>query len=448
MPVPVPPPRTATPSPEGDLFGRLLPPDLLNALDPRAPQAVYTPWVILWLLLSQRLHGDASLSDAVAELVLRFPPGALPDCKRARERTLSANSGAFSRARTRRAPPALAWAADPVSHPLAAAHPPTWHGRRAFLIDGSTVTLAPTQALQAAFPPARNQHGRSHWPVLHLAVAHELASGLALPPEYGPMYGPQAVSELTLARRLLPRLPPQSLLVADRNFGIFAFADAAVQAGHGVLLRLTGKRFQALRRRAQSVGDGKWVLRWQPSRWDREAHPDLPAGAEVRGWLYEVRVSQRLTLGLFATEDGTGAEMAAQYRFRWGVERDLRDLKGTLVLDQISGQSAAMVAKELAVALVAYNLASQVRRTAAARLQLQPRQLSFAGVWGLLKAFLAGAAEPKTQEQLQGEFERLLRAAGQRKLPRRRTGRRYPREVIPRRRKFPERKRTLGAAFT
>ena len=101
MPVPVPPPRTATPSPEGDLFGRLLPPDLLNALDPRAPQAVYTPWVILWLLLSQRLHGDASLSDAVAELVLRFPPGALPDCKRARERTLSANSGAFSRARTR-----------------------------------------------------------------------------------------------------------------------------------------------------------------------------------------------------------------------------------------------------------------------------------------------------------------------------------------------------------
>ena len=52
-----PPPRTATPSPECDLFYRLLPAEAVNALDPRAPQAVYTPWVVLWLLLYQRLHG-------------------------------------------------------------------------------------------------------------------------------------------------------------------------------------------------------------------------------------------------------------------------------------------------------------------------------------------------------------------------------------------------------
>ena len=442
MTAPDTPPHAATPSLECDLFGRLLPADALNALDPRGPQAVYTPWVVLWLLLYQRLHGDASLSDAVAELVLRFPPAALPDCKRARERTLSANSGAFSRARTRLAPGVLDWAAEHVFDSLVEAYPPTWRGRRAFLLDGSTVTLAPTPALQAAFPPASNQHGRSHWPVLHLAVAHELASGLALPPEYGPMYGPQAVSELTLAQRLLPRLPPQSLLVADRNFGIFAFAYAAVQAGHGVLLRLTRPRFEALRRRARPVGEGKWALTWQPSRWDRVAHPDLPAGAEVRGWLYEVGISDRLTLRLFCTEDGTGAEMAGQYRYRWGVETDLRDLKGTLSLDRMSGKSEAMVEKELAVALVAYNLASQVRRAAAARRRVEPRRLSFAGVWGLLKAFLAGAAEPKPEAQLQEEFERLLRAAGQRKLPRRPEGRSYPREVIPRRRKFPERKRT------
>lgn len=442
------PPLTsrASPSSECDLFARLLPPDLLNGLDPRAPQAVYTPWVVLWLLLYQRLHGNATLNDAVSELVLRFPPGALPDCKRARAQTLSSNSGAFSRARTRLAPRALEWAAAHVFDSLVEAYPPTWRGRRAFLLDGSTVALAPTRALQAAFPPARNQHGESHWPVLHLAVAHELASGLALPPEYGPMYGPQAVSELALAQRLLPRLPPQALLVADRNFGIFAFAYAATQAGHGVLLRLTRKRFGALRRRARPAGDGKWALDWQPSRWDRAAHPELPAEAAVCGWLYEVPVSGRLTLWLFATEDGTGAEMAGQYRYRWGVETDLRDLKGTLALDRMSGKSEAMVQKELAVALVAYNLASQVRRAAAARLGLKPRRLSFAGVWGLLKAFLAGAAEPKPEAQLRQEFGRLLRAAGQRKLPQRPEGRSYPREVIPRRRKYPERKRAQPTA--
>ena len=98
--------------------------------------------------------------------------------------------------------------------------------------------------------------------------------------------------------------------------------------------------------------------------------------------------------------------------------------------------------------LVAYNLASQVRRVAAARLPLPPRRLSFAGVGGLVKAFLAGAAEPKAGEQLQEEFERLLRAAGQRTLPRRPPGRSYPREVIPRRRKYTERKRRQPATLS
>ena len=46
----------------------------------------------------------------------------------------------------------------------------------------------------------------------------------------------------------------------------------------------------------------------------------------------------------------------------------------------------------------------------------------------------------------EAEFERLLRAAGQRKLPRRAKGRTYPREVIPRRRKFPTRKRAQNTA--
>jgi hypothetical protein len=39
------------------------------------------------------------------------------------------------------------------------ASPPTLQGRRAFLIDGTTMKLAPVRELQKAFPPAPNQHG-------------------------------------------------------------------------------------------------------------------------------------------------------------------------------------------------------------------------------------------------------------------------------------------------
>jgi IS4 transposase len=425
-----------------ELFQQLLPPRLLNDLDPKAAQTAYTPWVVTWLLVFQRLNGNATLNDAVSEFLLRFPPEARPDCKRVREGTLSANSGAYSAARSHLDGRVLYWAAEHVFDSLVASYPPCWRGRRAFSVDGSTLPLAPTLELQAAFPPASNQHGPSHWPILHLATAHELSSGLAVWPEYGPMYGPQAVGEIALARGLLGRLPAGSILLADRNFGIFAFAYAAVQARHAALLRLKQDRFAALRRQAQEVGPGQWALAWRPSRSDRQAHPELPEEAQVQGWLYEVRVSERLTLWLFSTEDGTPEEMASLYRRRLNVETDIKDLKITLKLDQVSGKSVAMVEKELLAALLAYNLANQVRRLAAQLLHLEPRALSFAGVWSLLKAFTAKLLHVQTAAEAEADFERLLRAAGQRKLPRRPQGRSYPREVIPRRRKFPTRKRS------
>jgi hypothetical protein len=89
-----------------------------------------------------------------------------------------------------------------------------------------------------------------------------------------------------------------------------------------------------------------------------------------------------------------------------------------------------------------------VRRLAAQRLKVPPRRLSFAGVWSLLKAFAQGLLAGKTGAEAEAEFERLLRAAGQRQLPRRAKGRSYPREVIARRRKFPTRQRAQRANST
>jgi hypothetical protein len=425
-----------------DLFRQLLPAHLLNDLDPRAPQAIYTPWVVTWLMVYQRLHSNASLHDAVSEFLFRFPPQARPDCKRVRDGTLSASSGAYSQARSRLDVRVLYWAAENLYDSLIDSYPPSWQGRRCFLLDGTTVQLEPTLGLQHAYPPARNQHGRSHWPLLHLVSAHELQSGLALLPEYGPMYGPQACSELALAQALLPRLPERSILLADRNFGVFAFAWAAAKAGHDVLVRLTEPRFRSLVKQARTVGPGKWELTWRPSVWDLKAHPELPAGEQVQGWLHAVQVSERLTLWLFTTLPAQGPELATLYHQRQDVETDLRDLKETLALGALTGKSVALVEKELVVAVLAYNLANQVRRLAAQRLEVEPRRLSFAGVWSLLKAFAHGLPAGQSGAEAEAEFERLLRAAGQRKLPRRAPGRSYPREVIPRRRKFPTRRTT------
>lgn len=428
-----------------ELFREVLPPKLLNEMEPKAPQAAYTPWVVTWLLVYQRLHQNATLNAAVSAFTQRFDPQALPDCKRAREGTLSANPGAYCQARGDLDVRVLHWAVDNSYDTLVETYAPSWADRRAFLLDGSTVQLAPTPALRAAYPPASNQHGTSAWPILHLVVAHELQSGLSPRPQFGPKYGDDAVSELALAVRLLLRLPGGSIVLGDRNFGVFAFAWAAATTGHDALLRLTRERFAALVKKAERAGRGKWRLSWRPSVWDRKAHPDLPQDAEVEGWLHEVKVSEGLTLWLFTTVAAKGRELAGLYHKRQDVETDIRDLKVTLKLDQMRGKSVAMVQKELLAGVLAYNLVNQVRRLAAGRLSIEPRRLSFAGVWSLVVSFTSGLLEG-TAAEAEARFERLLRAAGQRKLPNRPQGRSYPREVLPRGRKFPTRKRDQDAA--
>jgi hypothetical protein len=426
---------------EWQVFRTVLAPEVLNGLHPPSPQAVYTPWVVTWLLVYQRLHQNATLGDAVAHFVLEFPTDARPDCKRCREGTLSANPGAYSAARSNLPDRVLEVAAGRVFDTLIGAYPPSWHDRRVFLLDGTTLALTATAELRTTFPPASNQHGPSHWPVMHVVVAHELASGLAAAPQYGAMYGPEAIGEVDLGVRLLPALPARSVLLADRNFGVFGFAHGAVGAGHDVVVRLTQARFRAMVKKGTAVEPGRWSLTWEPSAQDRKTHPQLPADAAVRGWLHAVPVRPELTLWLLSTVDATSAELAALYRHRGDVETDIRNLKVALDLDRMRGPDEDMVVKELWAALVTYNLTTQVRRLAAARLKVDPRRLSFTGVLSLVRAFIAGLHAGQTEAQYHARFEQLLRAAGQRKLPQRKPGRSYPREVIPRRRKFPERKR-------
>ena len=120
--------------------------------------AVYTSSVVLWMLVSQRMNPERSLESAVKRLV-ETQPDFLPRNKRVFEETLSENTGAYSRARTRLQRDAAQWFAQRVSQSLIDATGPSWDGRRVYMVDGTTITLAPEPALRREFPPATNQHG-------------------------------------------------------------------------------------------------------------------------------------------------------------------------------------------------------------------------------------------------------------------------------------------------
>lgn len=407
-----------------------------DKLMPLGPAAIYTASVVLWLLVYQRLNHNASLQSAVTYL-LDSAPELCRDNKRIRQKTLSARTGSYSDARQRLTPEVTEWFANAVSTSIIATSRPTLGGRRVFIVDGTTITLAPTKALRAAFPPASNQHGQGVWPVALLAVAHELESGAALLPEVGPMYGPQAVSEIELAQAGFARLPPNSIILADSNFGIFSVAYSATQQGHSFLLRLTDVRFQSLCKKATLAAEGgnwkTWTCCWNPSSHDRHTNPHLPRDACVQVQIHEIVVHSNLTLWLVTDLSEPAQAASALYLRRGEVEIDIRNIKVVLDTENIRAGSVAMFQKELQTSMVAYNLVVQFRRQAAEIAKVPPKRLSFTSVWTIYRQFLMNSfyTAPAVWRE---RFHLALHYAQHAKLPNR-PGRSYPRAIYPRRQK-------------
>lgn len=419
--------------------------DQVDQMHPVRSNAVYTTSLVLWMLVYQRMSSDSTLEAAVKKMI-QAKPVFLPKNKRVEEGTLSTGTGAYSQARGRMPLEAAKWLAQSVSQSLIEASPPTHRGRRVYLIDGTTITLAPEEELQTQFPPASNQFGEGVWPVAQLVVAHELASGAALIPEVGPMYGDNAVSETVLVHRVFAGLPSESLALADAAFGIFRVAYEARQTGHPFLLRMTKARFLSLRKQATPIAQGPtwktFAHTWRPSAQERKKHPDLPPDAMLEVHLHEIVVNEELTLYLVTDlrdEDETATALAAVYKQRVDVEIDIRNMKVVLDTETIRARSVVMFEKELLMSVVSYNLVIQFRRQAAELAKVPPRRMSFKRTWTTFCTFLLSAmyADP---ESWRAQYRLALHYATKDKLPNR-PGRSDEREAYSRRPKSAQFKR-------
>jgi len=310
-----------------------------------------------------------------------------------------------------------------------------------FLLDGSALDLAHTPELVDAYPPAQNQHGTAHWPIVRIAVMHNLANGLALRPSWGPMYGPKAVSEQALAEELMDRLPAGAVTVGDRNFGVFSIAHAASAKQLPVILRLTQQRFEKLAGAAAAGQD--LSVTWLASQSDRRTHPQLPEQAAVTGRLLVVLMqtgSVTELLYLFTTLTLPAEQILELYRCRWNIETDLRSLKTTIRLEHIRAKTIDGMEKELMLAFTAYNLVRAVMGWAATEVGISPRALSFSQVQDVVRAALPLLAAADSQEQYQVHFQRMIHYACRCKLPQRSQRRSFPRLVWRHRPSFPNRK--------
>jgi putative transposase len=428
------------------LFREVAPSGYWRRLDSRSgfqKRGIFCLRLVVWMMITQRLQPGGTLATTVQQLQGGSFRRLLKRCKRVSEGRISAATGGYCQARQKLSKLVTSQIVDELFERLQAVLREGWPGlqRPVFLLDGTALLLEHSPELKTAYPPARNQHGQSHWPVLRVAVAHDVESGLSVRPSWGAACGAQATSEQKLAEEVIERLPPGAVVLADRNFGIFSVAWVAHRQQHPVLFRLTNARARKLLGRSLEPGIDAAVI-WKPSREDRRAHPALPADLALAGRVIvcELKGTRDPLLCLFTSLTQPADQMIQMYGLRWNIETDLRSLKRTVRLHHISVRSLDMMEKDLFVAILAYNLVRTVMCLAARKAGLSPRQLSFTSVYTLVELHLPALLSARSHKRWRCEMDKLVEYATAYKLPRRRKQRSYPRAVWGSGYRFPTRK--------
>jgi hypothetical protein len=422
-----------------DLFVQLLPPERWRELEGKKRlDRVYSLKLVVAMALLQRLDERGTQQEVVHQLAVGKLEG-VARCERVRKGEISSNTGAYARACGRTPYKLVEQVCDEILQELGKRIEPLAEQRRPVLaLDGTSISLEHTSGVLRRYPPNHNQYGEAHWGMLRLVALHDLRTGIALRPQWGPMYGPQTVSEQQLAEQALEQAPAESVILGDGNFGIFYLAYKVDQSQRKLIFRLTEQR-------GKSMGAGALLPRgerricWRPTRKDREKHPELPPDAQIEGRLMaRTQNGFRRPLYLFTTLADEPAAVVACYAQRWNIELDLRTLKRTLRLHHLRGKSESAVEKELLIAVIAYGLVRAFMALAARRAGLPPRQISFTCAYSLVDKSMEKLCSQHAEER-ERAFDRMLAYIAKSKLPKRSKPRAYPRAVWGFRPTFPPR---------
>jgi Transposase DDE domain len=376
---------------------------------------LFSPFVTIWVFLSQVLDPDHSCRAAVARLLAWRTARGLAPC--------SADTGAYCKARQRLPEGVLARLTRQTGRQAQEQAPPAWRweGRTVKVVDGTTVSMPDTPANQQAFPQSRSQRPGVGFPIARLVVLFSLAVGTVLDAALGPYRG-KRTGETALFHTLHDNLDPGDILLADRYYSSCWEIALAQRRGADVAVRLHQRRridFRTGRRLGREDHVVCWAKPPRPEWLDAATYAALPAVLEVR----EVRVRVRhpgfrtrvlvVVTTLLDPVAVPRADVAVLYRMRWLAELDLRALKQTLQMDVLRCQTPDMVRKEVWAHLLAYNLVRQVMARGAREAKVLPVQLSFKGAVQAINAF---AGIPWKAEEWEEVWRRLCAAVASQRV--------------------------------
>jgi Transposase DDE domain len=357
-----------------DFFNLLTGPQLLRlteSLLPEHRERLYPPTLALSMFMGQVLSEDGSCQKAVDGWAAQRAVEGLS--------VHSVNTGAYCKARQRLPLEMVRTLARRTGLLLSerAQAGWRWRGRCVKLVDGTGILMPDTAANQACYPQPSSQAPGVGSPLARLVGVICLSTGALLDAAMGPHAG-KGTSELGLWRRLTSAFCCGDVMLADAFYCNY-FLIAALQAmGVDVLFPQNGARTTDFRR-GEKLGRRDHRVSWpkpkaRPDWMSREDYATLPDELILR----EVKVGKKIFVTSFLCPRKVCKRALGQlFRQRWHVELDLRAIKSTLQMAELSCNTPQMNEKEVWVHFLAYNLIRLLMAQAAISATVHPRHLSF-----------------------------------------------------------------------
>ena len=357
-------------------FNQLTSPELLDTLESALPEhreRLFPPTETLSMFLAQALKPDRSCQNIVNDAAVKRLMHGLPQC--------STKTGGYCKARQRLPLSMVTGMVRHTGRQIAAQAPDKWrwYGRRVRLVDGTTVTLADTQANQATYPQQSGQKPGLGFPICRIVGVTCLSSGAVLDAAMGNFKG-KGSGEQALLRTLLDTFESGDVMLGDAFYGTYFLLAELQSRNVDALFEQHGARRRSTDfRRGTKLGSRDHLITLAkpkacPQWMTAEQYKAAPDTLTVR----EMEVGGRVLVTTLTCPNTTPKTALKElYQRRWQVELDLRNIKTTLGMTTLSCKTPEMGEKEMWVYLLAYNLIRLIMAHSALMADVLPRTLSF-----------------------------------------------------------------------
>lgn len=344
--------------------------------------------VMAYFAVGMALHSEGSYEDVLG-LMTDGLAWSLPDA----EPVGLPSKSAIFQARDRLGAEPVKALFERVASPLASEDTPSAFlaGRRLVAIDGTTLDVADTAVNDERFGrPGVNKGERSAFPQVRLVALAECGTHAMFDAEIDGY----TTSEIALAKRLIDRLEPGMVLLADRGFTGFALWRQASATGADLLWRAKNN---VTPRQIEVLQDGSWLgeLRANNAKLNAEHvvvrvvdyHIDDGRGTEMGPF--------RLFTTLLDPDEVTATELADAYAQRWEIESAFDELKthqrGPKMV--LRSKSPALVEQEIWGHLCCHYAIRTLMFEAAHNAEVDPDRVSFTAALRITRRSLSQARD-------------------------------------------------------